>query len=345
MARFGRSYPFNRVLHSKTLAGNQNKSSGDTGTGTDNQSISATLSSADTGTGTEGTPTIAFSSPDTGTGTDAQNIAATLSSSDTGTGTEANSIAATLSSSDTSSTTEASSIAATLSSQELITSLEGQQIGLSSGDSGSGSEGWSIQDVTPPHTPAVGKDNVLVQGPGTIYVGAYGALEPALGSVGTAPDSGVWTDVGGLLGGVELTVEQDWIEVELKQIPDRPMRRLRKRRLSIKTQMAEPTLANLGYALNDTAAVSGVVYEASNRSEASQLTYVALIIDGWAPGWHLSDRHHRRRRIIVRKALSIDNVTIQYSKTEQSVYTVTWSCHYVDGTTPPFRIIDEDQGP
>lgn len=191
----------------------------------------------------------------------------------------------------------------------------------------------------PPNS--LGPEGKLVMGPGTIYVGAYGAVEPTNGSVGSAPNSGIWTDVGGLLGGVDLTVEQDWITVDLKQIPDQPMRRLRKRRLTIKTTMAEPTLGNLAYALNDTTAVSGVVYEPSIRSEASQLTYNALIIDGWAPGWHTIDHHHKRRRIIVRKTLSIDNVEIAYSKEGQSVYTVTWSCHYVDGTTPPFRIIDE----
>lgn len=343
MARFGRSYPLNRVLRGKTSA-NSNKSSGDNGTGTDNQSIAATLSNGDNGTGTEGTPTIAFTQPDTGTGTEGQSIAVTVSNSDAGHGTEANTIAATLSSSDTSSTVEANSIAATLSNLDIVTALDSQRIGITGSDSGSATEGWSVVDVTPPSTPSVGKDGVLVQGPGTIYVGAYGALEPALGSVGTAPDSSVWTDVGGLLGGVELTVEQEFIEVELKQLPDRPMRRLKKRRLSIKTQMAEPTLQNLGYALNDTAAVSGVVYEASNRSEASQLTYVALIVDGWAPGWQLTGRHHLRRRVVIRKALSIDNVQLQYSKDGQSVYTVTWSCHYVNGTTPPFRIIDEARG-
>lgn len=197
----------------------------------------------------------------------------------------------------------------------------------------------------PPSAPSIGPDGRLVMGPGTIYVGSYGAVEPTNGSVGTAPNSGVWTDVGGLLGGVELTVDQEWITVELKQIPDQPMRRLRKRRLTIKTQMAEPTLSNLAYALNDTTAISAGVgwsqFTPSDRSEASILTYNALIIDGWAPGWHTTDYHHKRRRVIIRKALSIDNVELQYSKDGQSVFTVTWSCHYVDGTTPPFRIIDE----
>lgn len=196
-----------------------------------------------------------------------------------------------------------------------------------------------------PVDPFPGYDSRLVLGPGTVYLGAYGAVEPSNALVASAPDSGVWTDVGGLLGGVELVVEQEWIEVTVKQNPWTPMRRLKKRKLTIKTQMAEPTLANLAYALNDTTATSSGsgwgAYTPSDQTEGTVLTYNALIIDGWAPGIRASDRRHKRRRIIVRKALSIDNVQFAYSKDGQSVFTVSWACHYVDGTTPPFRVIDE----
>jgi hypothetical protein len=142
---------------------------------------------------------------------------------------------------------------------------------------------------------------------------------------------------------VDLSVEQEWIEVELKQLPDKPMRRLKKRRMTIKTSLAEATLTNLGYALNDTTSGSAGTgwssFAPQNRSEASQLSYSALIVDGWAPGFQFN-RQHKRRRLIVRKCLSVDNVELSYSKDGQTVYTVTWSCHYVDSTTPPFRIVD-----
>jgi hypothetical protein len=197
----------------------------------------------------------------------------------------------------------------------------------------------------PPGPVQVGPEGELVLGPGTIYLGAYGAVEPSNGSVASVPNPAVWTDIGALLGGVELTVEHEWIEVELKQLPDRPMKRVKKRRLSVKTQMAEATLLNLAYALNDTAAVSAGTgwqqYVPSDRSEASTLTYNALIVDGWAPGFNNSSRRHKRRRLIMRKCLSIDNVQIQYSKDNQTVVNVTWTCHYVDSVTPPFRVIDE----
>lgn len=188
----------------------------------------------------------------------------------------------------------------------------------------------------------LGYDRTLVQGPGTIYIAPYGATEPAPGATSSAPDAGTWTDLGGLLGGVELFVEQEYEEIETRQLTAPTARRLKKRRLKIKTQLAEATLANLGYALNDSTGVSGVQYQPSAVDEATPLAYVALIVDGWAPGFKVN-RKHKRRRIIVRKCLSMDNVEMAYSKDGQTVYTVTWACHYVNGSTPPFRIIDESE--
>lgn len=193
----------------------------------------------------------------------------------------------------------------------------------------------------PPGPVSSGYEGDLVLGPATLYIASYGATEPANGSVGSAPDPLVWTDLGGILGGVELSIDQEWIEVELKQLPDKPMKRLKRRRLSIKTQLAEPTLANLAYALNDTAAVTGQVFEPTVRSEASVLSYNALIIDGWAPGFNDTTHKHKRRRLIIRKCLSVDNVQMGYNKEGQTVYTVTWTCHYVNSTTPIFRIVDQ----
>lgn len=194
--------------------------------------------------------------------------------------------------------------------------------------------------VAPLQPVQVGMEGSLVLGPAALYIAAFGALEPTNGNVANPPDSGVWTDLGGTLGGVELTVDQEWIEVELKQLPDKPMKRLKRRRLSIKTQLAETSLANLAYALNDTTAVTGTAFEPSVRSEASVLSYNALIVDGWKPGFNVGGQH-KRRRLIIRKCLSVDNVQLAYKKDGQSVYTVTWTCHYVDSVTPPFRVIDE----
>lgn len=308
----------------------------ETSLGTESQTIAATLSDTETGAGTE-TQSISLSDTDTSNGVDSESVLQAALGSETNAGVDTESIAATLSDNETGIGTETFSLLVTLSDSDTVLGTDIESAGGTPSDTeGSGSsESQSIQILRAPVD-----ERSLVMGPANLYISSFGALEPSNGLVATAPDSGVWSDLGGLLGGVELTVEQEWFEVELKQIPDKPMRRLKKRRLSIKTQLAEPTLANLGYALNDTPAVSGTLYEPSNRSEASILSYNALIVDGWKPGFSLGG-HHKRRRLIIRKCLSIDNVELTYSKDGQSVYTVTWTCHYVDSTTPIFRVIDE----
>jgi len=218
--------------------------------------------------------------------------------------------------------------------------------GLTFGDSLGLTDSLILETVEgPPEPISRGPEGSLVLGPATLYIGALGAVEPAAGDVGSAPDDEVWTDLGGLLGGVDLSIDQEWEEITVRQLPTRAARRLKKRRMSVKTQLAEPTLANLGIALNDTPGTSAGTgweqYTPTDQTEGTPLTYVALMVDGWAPGFNAITHRHKRRRLILRKCLSIDNVSLSYSKDGQSVYTVTWSCHYVDGSTTPFRVIDE----
>jgi hypothetical protein len=177
----------------------------------------------------------------------------------------------------------------------------------------------------------------LILGPGTLYTGAFGAVEPLDAAVNAAPAASAWTDVGGTMGGVTLTVNQSFTELEVDQIVDVPGRRLTKRDLQIKTSMAEPTLANFSLALNGGTAASGAnwsSYEPSNVTSATQPTYIAALVDGYAPGGF-------RRRVIVRKVLSIDNVAEDMKKDGQSVYTVIFAAHYVSSAIAPFHVVDQ----
>lgn len=178
----------------------------------------------------------------------------------------------------------------------------------------------------------------LIAGPGTLYTGAFGATEPAASAVGTAPASATWTDVGGTQDGVEIEISQDYMELEVDQLVDRVGSRLQKREITVKTNLAEPTLANLGLVLNGgtTSASSGYsVYEPADDTSATQPTYKALLFDGWAPG------DAKVRRVIVRKVLSIESVGTAYKKDGQTLFPVTFVGHYVSSTVKPFRVIDE----
>jgi len=179
----------------------------------------------------------------------------------------------------------------------------------------------------------------LAMGPGALYVGDFGATEPADTAIDLAavPDDTDWTDVGGTMGGLTLTVSQQFKEFEVDQLVETPERRVTRREASFKTQLAEVTLENLVIALNSgtiTPGVSGApdTFVPSNTDSSGTPAYKAIIFDGVGGGG-------LRRRVIVRKVLSTDNVDATSAKDAQTVYPVTFTSHYVSPSIPSYKII------
>jgi len=171
-------------------------------------------------------------------------------------------------------------------------------------------------------------------GPGFLYVGAFGAAEPA--TVVTAPPV-AWANVGGTLGGVSLNISQEYTELEVDQVVDIPGRRLTKRELTIETQLAEATLENMALALNQTAptvATTEKTLDAANGASVFVPNYSALLFDGFGP-------NGKRRRFIARRCLAVDGTETAYSKDEQTVLSVKWSAHYVSAAIAPFKAVDD----
>lgn len=180
----------------------------------------------------------------------------------------------------------------------------------------------------------------LTEGPGTLYSGLFGAVEPLDASVNAAPAASAWTDMGGTMDGSTFRIAQTYKELEVDQVVDVPGRRLTKRDVSIKTNLAEPTLANLASALNASAPVTGTGYASYDPAFATSAvnpTYSAYILDGYAPG----GVGGFRRRVILRRALSTDDVESSYKKDGQTVIPVTFSGHYVSAAIAPFHIVDQ----
>ena len=179
----------------------------------------------------------------------------------------------------------------------------------------------------------------LILGPGTLYRGLFGATEPTESGINTTPAASAWTDLGGTTDGVTLTINQEYTELEVDQIVDIPGRRLTKRELTISTNLAEATLANLALTMNNLSSVttgsSASTLTPAFDTSATQPTYFALIFDGFAPDG-------KRRRVIARRVLSVDNTEFAYKKDEQSVFTVTFSAHYVSSVIAPFVILDQN---
>ncbi|MFB6776490.1 hypothetical protein ACFCX0_03455 [Streptomyces sp. NPDC056352] len=177
----------------------------------------------------------------------------------------------------------------------------------------------------------------LIMGPATLYIGNFGATEPVDTAVNSTPAASAWTDLGGTQDGAKMAVDQTYTDLEVDQIVDVAGARLTKRLFTIETNLAEPTLENLRYLLNDGTAASGAgfkSYEPVYASSATQPTYRALILDGFSP-------NQLRRRFIIRKCLSNDKVESTYKKDSQTLFTVKWSGFYVSSVIAPFKTIDE----
>lgn len=169
----------------------------------------------------------------------------------------------------------------------------------------------------------------LIQGPATLYSAVFGATEPA--SVATAP-AVAWTDVGGTKDGVELSINDEYAVLDVDQIIYEIARRRTKRVVTVKTSLAEATLANLAIAIANAAPVTNKL-TADDGLAAFAPAYSAVLVDGIAPGGF-------RRRIIVRKTLPTDAVGMAYKKDGQTLLPVTWTAHWVSASIVPFQVED-----
>lgn len=177
----------------------------------------------------------------------------------------------------------------------------------------------------------------LVQGPAQIYYGAYGATEPADSNVSSSPSAGVWSDLGGTQEGLTLTINREFSEMSVDQVLYVMESRPTKVDPQVKTSLAEATLTNLKYAMNGgtiTTSSGYSSYDPDITENNFQPTYFALLVDGWAPG------SAKRRRAIIRKALSIETIESAWKKDGQFLIPVTFRVHYVDSSTKPIHIVD-----
>lgn len=182
----------------------------------------------------------------------------------------------------------------------------------------------------------------LIAGPATLYIGAYGATEPADTAVNSTPATSAWTDLGATQDGLTLAVNMEFFELEVDQVIWVMERRNSKIDPRVKTNLAEATLENFKYAMNSVGtAASGSGYKSfvpDVANSATQPTYVALIVDGWAP---MVSGAGKRRRVILRKCLQMGNIETAYKKAGQTLFPVEFGIHYIDSSTTPLKIIDQ----
>lgn len=183
---------------------------------------------------------------------------------------------------------------------------------------------------------AVTADN-LIQGPGTLYLGAFGATEPADSAVNTTPSASTWTDLGGTSDGATITMTQAFSELKVDQLIETVGRRLTQRDVGVKTSLAEPTLANLALTTNNSSPVASSGYttlDLDTATSATQPLYKAFMIDGYAPAG-------LRRRIIIRKGLNTASPELAYKKDAMTLIPVEFASHYVSSSIKSVHMVDE----
>lgn len=177
----------------------------------------------------------------------------------------------------------------------------------------------------------------LIQGPADLYADLLGATEPADTGV-ASPPGGTFTDLGGTNGGISVNVTTEWAELEVDQIVETPERRRTKIEVVLATSLAELTLENLTRSYNQdpaTAIDTGVGFEAIDVTpdDPFATVYQAIICDGRAPAG-------KRRRVIARKAINTADVEKAYSKGDQTLIPVEFTCHYVSSSIKSVHIVD-----
>jgi hypothetical protein len=130
----------------------------------------------------------------------------------------------------------------------------------------------------------------------------------------------------------------------MDQAVESPGRRLTELDVSVATALAEPTLENWQLSLADSASAitaggtAGTAYKAMDlggpAEPGEEPDYSAVIFRGRAP-------RGKRRMVIVRKSLSIEEVESEYKKDDQTFIPVTFGAHWVSTSIKSVHVVDE----
>lgn len=189
----------------------------------------------------------------------------------------------------------------------------------------------------------------LILGPADMYIGPFGATEPPDSDVTPNGPSFIpgspWIGVGGTDGGITFEVDSTYTDLTVDQVLMGVGARLTGVKMSVTAKLAEITLENISYALNQLASpAAGSGYSTLDipvGRSSTQPTYAALLIDGWAP--ELSGGAAALRRLIVRKVLSTAKVTLAYDRKTQQSLDCTWNVYFVSDSITPAHAVDQQE--
>jgi len=185
--------------------------------------------------------------------------------------------------------------------------------------------------------------SAITQGPASVYIAPFGTTAP-LDSAVTSPPGANWTDIGGTTGGVNLEVDNTYTPQDIDQLVDSVGARLTKRSIMVTTSMAETSLANMQYALNNLCTfgvqTGYTTTDLLTATSATQPAYATIIIDGWAPVTGTSEVSCRRR-IVLWKTISQSKLALDYEMAKYATFAISWQTYYVSASISPMHITDQ----
>lgn len=187
----------------------------------------------------------------------------------------------------------------------------------------------------------------LLQGAARLYVANFGAVEPTDAAIGTEPSSAVWTEVGATNGGISMNLGEEYGALEADQAAFRAGSARVMANAEVTVNLAEITIQNLAVALNtrNTNLITGANFKkfvpATGDVDEFSPNYKAALLWGTAP--NSPTGQPQKFMLIMRKVLStVGAGEVAFSRTEQTVFPVTFTAHLVSSAIKPWEFKVQD---
>lgn len=183
-------------------------------------------------------------------------------------------------------------------------------------------------------------DNII-QGAAKIFMAPKGEAQPSgvANGVSYSTIAGNWTDVGFTSEGLDLTIEPDYLDVEVDQLLDSAALFKTSQRVTLATSFTESTLANLEFVIGQTGTVADVsgapsvgtagairALKVSGGSLGSAPLERAFFAVGPGPRVGTTTTKLSERLYYVPRVISSETVTTGVKRNEASMFPVTFRC-------------------
>ncbi len=178
----------------------------------------------------------------------------------------------------------------------------------------------------------------IIVGPGKLRIAPLNTDDSLIVAGASPVWAPAWVDAGLTDDGLNLAIEKSYANHSVDQSPDWVASTITERHASIATNLVTTTLENLKSALNGGTITTGAnwkKFEPNSDVIAVPETYVMLAIEG-------NNQSGKKVIVVVRRCLSVDNVSMPFKKDAKTMFSVSWAGHFVSDTTAPFVVYTQN---